>query len=239
MACSHADVPFTTENLIIVCGHYGVGKTNFSLNLALDLAQDGKPVTLVDLDIVNPYFRSSDYGELLEEAYIDLVAPVLAGSSVDVPSLSARVLAAIERAQAGECITVIDAGGDDVGSGVLGRFAGQISQSAYTMLVVVNAYRNLTQSPEEAYEILRLIEQSSGLQASCIVNNSHIMNHSSEQTCIESWDFGEKVACLASLPCVAVCVSKTLVNSDANRVFTLDCAANLYPINVYVKPPWE
>ena len=44
----------------LVVGHYGVGKTNFSVNLAIDLAAEGNHVTLVDLDIVNPYFRASE-----------------------------------------------------------------------------------------------------------------------------------------------------------------------------------
>ena len=51
--------------VVIVCGHYGVGKTNFSLNVAMDLAAAGKDVCLVDLDVVNPYFRSSDYTAML------------------------------------------------------------------------------------------------------------------------------------------------------------------------------
>ncbi|MDR3149571.1 MAG: P-loop NTPase, partial [Oscillospiraceae bacterium] len=53
--------------LTLITGHYGCGKTNFALNLACTLAERGKSVTLVDLDIVNPYFRSSDYPELLEK----------------------------------------------------------------------------------------------------------------------------------------------------------------------------
>ena len=64
------------KRIIIVCGHYGCGKTNFSLNLALDIAKQGKAVTLIDLDVVNPYFRSSDYQEVLKENGVDVIAPV-------------------------------------------------------------------------------------------------------------------------------------------------------------------
>ena len=46
------------KKINIVTGHYGSGKTNFSANLAIKLAENCGKVTVVDLDIVNPYFRS-------------------------------------------------------------------------------------------------------------------------------------------------------------------------------------
>lgn len=232
-------IPFATERLVIVAGHYGVGKTNFALNLALDAAHAGHAVTLVDLDIVNPYFRSSDYQDLLDEAGIELVAPVLAGTSVDVPSLSPRVLSAVERAQRGECITIIDAGGDDVGAGALGRFAGAIRQAPYTMIVVVNAYRNLTQTADEAVAILREIEVSSGLKATCIANNSHLKQSTTVDSLLAQIGFGDEVAAATELPCVCTCVPKTLLNADVNGVFAAGEHGNIYPVQVYVKTPWE
>ena len=72
------------QKIIIVCGHYGCGKTNLSLNLAIEAAQKGQPVTLIDMDVVNPYFRSSEYGELLEKYGVRLIAPVYANSSLDM-----------------------------------------------------------------------------------------------------------------------------------------------------------
>ena len=51
----------------IICGHYGCGKTNLALNLALTLRRKGEKVTVADLDIVNPYFRTADYKEVLEK----------------------------------------------------------------------------------------------------------------------------------------------------------------------------
>lgn len=44
------------KRIVVVVGHYGSGKTNFSVNLAVDLKAAGRDVILVDLDIVNPYF---------------------------------------------------------------------------------------------------------------------------------------------------------------------------------------
>ena len=76
--------------ITVIAGHYGVGKTNFSLNLALAAQERGQEVTLMDVDIVNPYFRSSDYTDFLESRGIRIVAPVFAQSMLDTPSLPGK-----------------------------------------------------------------------------------------------------------------------------------------------------
>ena len=75
------------SRVTVICGHYGCGKTNLTLNLALEAAAKGEKVTVADLDIVNPYFRSSEYGGLLEEHGVRLIAPVFAGTTLDTPTL--------------------------------------------------------------------------------------------------------------------------------------------------------
>ena len=62
------------HRLTIVTGHYGTGKTEFSVNLALALAGEGARTALADLDIVNPYFRSREQRELLEAAGVRVLA---------------------------------------------------------------------------------------------------------------------------------------------------------------------
>ena len=49
-----------THRVSIVTGHYGTGKTEFAVNLALQLAALDRKVMVADLDIVNPYFRSRE-----------------------------------------------------------------------------------------------------------------------------------------------------------------------------------
>ena len=107
------------KRIVVVVGHYGSGKTNFSVNLAVDLKAAGRDVILVDLDIVNPYFRSADFGALLEEKGIGLIAPVYARSNLDVPALDGRLDAVIES----DKTLVIDVGGDDAGAAALGRYS--------------------------------------------------------------------------------------------------------------------
>ena len=163
-----ARLPFPLAPVTVVTGHYGVGKTNFALNLALDAAAAGYRVTLADMDVVNPYFRSNEYRDLLEEAGVRLIAPVFghAGTSLDVPSVTGELAVAAAEAyrdETGRTVVIVDAGGDDVGATALARFAPALAAGPYAMLYVVNAFRNLTQEPADAVAVLREIEVKSHL----------------------------------------------------------------------------
>ena len=48
------------KRIRIIIGHYGSGKSEFSINYAVKLAEMGRKVTLADIDIVNMYFRSRE-----------------------------------------------------------------------------------------------------------------------------------------------------------------------------------
>ena len=76
------------KRITLITGHYGSGKTNFAVNLALRQAAEGKKVTVVDLDIVNPYFRTADFAELFEQNGIHLEKTLYANTSLDIPAIS-------------------------------------------------------------------------------------------------------------------------------------------------------
>ena len=80
------------RRVTVVCGHYGTGKTNLSINLALECARQGEDVTLVDLDVVNPYFRSADYADILTRSGVKVVGPNFANTNLDTPSLPAAAV---------------------------------------------------------------------------------------------------------------------------------------------------
>lgn len=185
------------SEITIICGHYGCGKTNLALNLAVQKAERGGPVTLVDLDIVNPYFRSSDYQALLARKGIRLIAPVFAGTTLDTPTLPPE-LYGIFPPDAGAVF--IDAGGDDAGAIALGGLSARLAQSGYQMLYVINRYRALSQTPEEALALLREIEAASRLKAGGIVNNSHLGMETRWEDLAAAKAFGEQTARLAGLP---------------------------------------
>ena len=232
--------PRNLRGVVIIAGHYGVGKTNLALNLCVDAAAAGVRVTCVDLDIVNPYFRTSDYAGILQDAGVELIAPLFAGTSLDSPGLSGRVVSVIESARSDkEQLLIIDAGGDDAGATALGRFSEFIKPSAYEFFYVVNIYRNLTKEPEDAAMLLREIEQACHLQATAVVNNSHLKGETTPETILQAFPFGKTVARMVGLPLLFQTVPNTCDFSTRTEIGDEDSAVDLYPVKVYVTAPWE
>ncbi|MGI6045440.1 MAG: ParA family protein [Eggerthellaceae bacterium] len=238
---------FPLQPVTVVVGHYGVGKTNFTLNLAREAKAHGQNPTVIDLDVVNPYFRSSEYRGFLEEAGIKLIAPVFAdrGTSLDVPSLSGAIGPAIRTAYENardegipETI-IIDAGGDDVGASALGRYAHDLTEGKFDCWYVVNQYRNLTQDAQSALEIMREVEASARVSVTGIVNNSHLRNETTTDTIEEAYSFGVEVAKLASLPLVCTTVSQELGEEALARLSAKFGAKNFFPVEILVRNPWE
>ena len=75
------------KRIYLLCGHYGSGKTNIAVNLAVAYKQERDNVAIADLDIVNPYFRTKDSLDLLKEKGIRLIVSEYANSNVDIPAL--------------------------------------------------------------------------------------------------------------------------------------------------------
>ena len=226
--------------ITLVGGHYGVGKTNFSINLAVDLASEGYMVRLVDLDIVNPYFRASEERIMLEEHGIELVAPVFSekGTGLDVPSLTGRIIPALEQADE-NAFAIVDVGGDDVGAVALGRFSRKIEELGYSFLLVANAYRNLVQDPQDALDNLREIEMASHLRITSIVGNSHLKADTEWQTIDHGYHYACKVATLANIPLVGITAPEALgCAPDATASQNIPDEL-LYYVSMYVKTPWE
>ena len=239
-----ARLPFPLAPVTVVTGHYGVGKTNFALNLALDAAAAGYRVTLADMDVVNPYFRSNEYRDLLEGAGVRLIAPVFgrAGTSLDVPSVTGELAVAAEdayRDETGCTVVIVDAGGDDVGATALARFAPALAAGPYAMLYVVNAFRNLTQTPADAVAVLREIEAKSHLVATAVVGNSHLQGETTLGHIAESVPYTQEVASMAALPVACITAPIQAIQRENTGSTTPTDIPNGYAVKVYVKPPWS
>jgi MinD superfamily P-loop ATPase len=223
------------KRFTVVTGHYGCGKTNLSINLAVDLARTQPEVTLVDLDVVNPYFRSSDYAETLNRRGIRVIAPSFAGTTLDTPSLSAEVYSAFATAGA----VIFDVGGDDAGATALGRFSNEIADIDYELLYVVNRYRNMTTTATEAVALLAQIEAASHLKATGVVNNSHLQAETTIETVLASREFARETAELLGLPLVCTTLPVRLAEQLSEAPDAATYVENAYPIEVWVRPPWE
>lgn len=220
----------------IVCGHYGCGKSNFSLNLAIDRARKGRKVMLVDLDLVNPYFLSSGYKEKLEDMGITVIAPMFANTNVETPGLPANINMVFET----DADVVMDVGGDDAGSIVLGRYARQLENVDYEMLYLVNKYRNLTATAEETVEIMNEIQSASRCKVGAVVNNSHLKYETTWETVEHSLAYAEEIAKLAEVPLWATTIPMFLYKDEKVQASTEKYGnANWYPVEIYVRAPWE
>ena len=163
---------YQPKRITLFAGHYGSGKTNIAVNFALHLAKEGYPVTIADLDIVNPYFRTKDSAKELAEAGVALISSAFANSNVDVPALPGELYALTENKTR---YAVFDVGGDDRGALALGRYTPAIlEENDYEMIFVANFYRPLTRTAEEAIEVMREIEAAGGIRFTAIVHNSNV-----------------------------------------------------------------
>ena len=155
------------KKITIITGHYGSGKTNLSVNLAVRAAEEGKKVAVVDLDLVNPYFRTADFKELFEQKGIKLIAPDFANTNLDVPSIQFDV----EQLAINEDCLIIDVGGDDAGATALGRYAEAMLErfaDDIEMLYVINQRRTLTSNANEAAALMYEIEAASRMKHTVI-----------------------------------------------------------------------
>lgn len=220
------------KRIIAITGHYGCGKTNFAVNLALDLRADGHEVALADLDLVNPYFRSADFAKLLSDQGIELIAPIFANTNVDMPVLTGRLDAVLD----GTSDVVIDVGGDDAGATALGRYSAGISQAGgCSLLYMVNQYRYLTGESADASEILAGIERTARLPVTGVINTSHLMDATTPEHILSSNAFAEQIARAHNVPLLCTAVRRDLVT----LVQSADTIGEIYPVTIYVKKPWE
>lgn len=192
-----------SAGICIVCGHYGSGKTNVAVNLALadKKRNPQKTVAIADLDIVNPYFRSADAADMLSLQGVIPLVPPLANSNVDIPSMPPALTSYFGLPENGGKTAYLDVGGDD-GAVVLGMYAGAIATSPYEMLYVVSMYRPLTANPCDAAELMREIEGLSHLRCTGLINNSSIGEETTAQDVLDSVSWAKECAELCALPLI-------------------------------------
>lgn len=217
------------KRLTILCGHYGTGKTNVAVNLALEMAKE-HPVTVADLDIVNPYFRTLDSADAFESAGIRLICSKFANSNVDIPSLPPDLYAITDDKSRR---VVVDVGGDDSGAFVLGRLAPAITaEDSYEMLLVVNRFRPMTPDIPSTVEVMREIEAAAGLKFTGIVNNSNLGEETTAETVLSSLDYATELAKATALPLVATTVTESLYEELAGRI------DKLFPLHLQNNKPF-
>ena len=221
------------KKITVLFGNYGSGKTELSLNIALSLAERSADVALVDLDIVNPYFRSSEHRSLLESRGIRVIAPVFANTAVDVPSLPPDVYAAFRHEYA-----VFDCGGDPVGATALGGLKRYFDDSREDTeaLFVVNTRRPFQGTAETLEESLTRIQARARLTADGLVLNANLGPETTGDELAEGYAVVRALSGSTGIPLRYVSGTE-----EALAVFERqcpDCAGERLPISILPRPDW-
>lgn len=220
------------SRITIFAGHYGSGKTSLALNYAMWLKKTKQNVVICDLDIVNPYFRTADSLDILNEKGIKLISSDYANTNVELPSIPVGAQAVFDDK---DIYAVIDLGGDDRGALALGRYAENIAdENNYEMLLVVNAYRPLTRDTASLIEIKNEIEAASKVPFTGIVNNSNLGLETTFQDISNTAAFAEEIAEQMNLP-----LKMTTVSHQLEEIATMQGMDNVFPIHIYNKTIWK
>lgn len=215
----------------IVTGHYGSGKTEFAVNYTFRLAETGKKTAIVDLDIVNPYFRSRELEPRFNEKGIRVISSSVRGLSGDVPALSPEIYSVLQDTS---YEVVLDVGGDKAGATALGRYHEYFDREPYEMLFVVNANRHLTNTPEETVRYLRAIEQGSRQKVTALVNNTHLCGETTLEDILRGQALTEEVSKMTGLPVRYIVAERKFVD-----LLRSGMQGEIFPIDIYMKKPWE
>lgn len=218
------------KKITAITGHYGSGKSSFAANYAVKNALLGSKITVVDMDTVNPYFRTADLEELFSGLDIKLAAPVFAGTNLDVPVLQYNIEGLAEENRS----IIVDMGGDDSGAYPLARYKSFFSSLGDNaeMLYVVNFCRCLTQAPDQAAEFLSEIEHACGIKAAGIVNNSNLSYETTAAVINDGIAKAERFSALSGIPVIYTTYTCGIDRSLIN-------ASNLFEIKRYIKNVWE
>ena len=215
------------KRVTLFAGHYGSGKTNIAVNYALHLKEKYENVVITDLDIVNPYFRTADSLEELQNAGIKLISSEFANSNVDLPALPQDVYSILDDKSA---VAILDIGGDDRGAYALGRYETAIrEENDYEMLFVFNVFRPLTPDAESALEVMREIELAGKIKFTAIVNNSNLGALTTKEDIIASMKSAEELSRLSGLPIKMTTVSENLLDSFNGEI------DNIFPLKLQKK----
>ena len=196
---------YLDHRLTIIIGAYGSGKSEIAVNMSLAQrkALPDKKLLIADLDIVNPFYRSSDCGAALEEAGIRLITPLYAGSNVDAPVLTPEMYVIFDdESYQG----IFDIGGEDMGAIVLGSIKKRIENTDTAIYMAVNTLRPFTSDPEQIAIMTYELTAAAGFKIDGYLNNTNLL----EETTAEMLEEGEKkileASKLTGVPLIANCV---------------------------------
>ena len=191
--------------VVILVGHFGSGKSEIAINVALGSKERGCDVSLVDLDVVKPYFRVRAVRAFMAERGIEVIAPDGENLHADLPI----IVPAVRRLLLDpEARLVVDVGGDPVGTRALGSLSDLVPREETEHLLVLNFRRPYTETVADAAEMCRAIEEAARIPLTGIVSNTHLLGETTPADVTYGYEMSREVAALVGVDVKAVVVDE-------------------------------
>ena len=225
--------------MYVLIGNYGSGKSELALNFAFEAAKHGR-TELIDLDMVNTYFRLTERGKMVSQKEIRLVSPNFACSGIETLSLPAEVQSAF----ALDWDTVVfDVGGDAVGSTALGRYHSdfmELGPDQLEVLNVVNIRRPLAGTVEKIASLQEEMQIHSRLKITGMINNTNLAEVTTVQELHDGYELIKEVSEKTGVPVKYTSGRKELLEQfltegshDPKYIGTP------LPIDIYMRRDWN
>ena len=227
------------KKIYVMIGNYGSGKSELALNFAMQAAARGDRTELLDLDMVNTYFRLTERGKMVEQKEIRLVSPNFACSGIETLSLPAEVSSAFVL----DWDTVIfDVGGDDVGATALGRYHRDfmaLEPGALDVLNVVNIRRPLASTVEKIHRLQEGMQTHARLQITGMINNTNLSTMTSADDLWDGYELLRQVVDLTGIPVAYTTGKKDILDAFLARDPDPKYVGKPVAIDVYMHRDWD
>lgn len=199
----------------VIIGNFGSGKTELALNMAFEGAKRGEKVTLVDIDVINPYFRSTERKAELEAAGVRLISPNFTSSGVEVPSIPAEIFSVFSD---NSDLVIFDVGGDPVGSIAMGQYYGYFKElENFEVWYVINARRPLSSGADENLEMIEKIHGVSRLDITGLINNTNLAHESGADDLAYGYGVTKEVSIRSGLPVIGTMGTRDILDAFIER----------------------
>ncbi len=220
------------KRIKIFVGGFGSGKTEIAINYSIYFRKSHTQVAIVDLDIVNPYFRTREEKNALNLKGVKVVAPEGKLTYADTPLISPEIKGLIQNS---DYHLILDVGGDDIGTVVLGNFRYFIKDLDYEMLLVVNSYRPFTQSVSQIKQMAQEIENSSRLKISGIVSNPNLSGQTDEKIIKQGHILIKQASQKLNLPIKFICIDERF----SQKIKQGNFEESIFYIKRFMHLPWN